>query len=361
MRFEPEKSDPANAGLHIVRAMLHEVHQKHPHISLADLWTFAGCKAVKFMGGPDVPFRFGRTDDPDGSHCPMPGRLPDAAQGAEHLRDVFGRMGFDDRGIVALSGGHTVGRAHRVRSGFDGPWTSNPLRFDNEYFRNLIERTWVKKEWDAGYDGPLQYTDAETKTLLMLPTDVALVSDAKFRVFVELYARDEQIFFNDFADAFAKLVSLGCPAHCDPSVAAAKADAECPRERASAQFREFAMHGSLGEVKRLAAGNADAHALEPASNRSALHKAAFWGHVDTVRFLANDAKLDVNVVDVNGDTALHDAVRHDHPAVVRILLEANTDLAIKNKKGRTPYDTAIVYEKPELAQLIKEYEARAKL
>jgi cytochrome c peroxidase len=32
-----------------------------------------------------------------GLDCAPDGRLPDAAQGAGHVRDVFGRMGFDDR------------------------------------------------------------------------------------------------------------------------------------------------------------------------------------------------------------------------------------------------------------------------
>lgn len=39
-------------------------------------------------------------------------QLPDASQGAEHLREVFYRMGFNDREIVALSGAHTLGRCH---------------------------------------------------------------------------------------------------------------------------------------------------------------------------------------------------------------------------------------------------------
>lgn len=34
-----------------------------------------------------------------------------------HLRKVFFRMGFNDREIVALSGAHTLGRAHKNRSG----------------------------------------------------------------------------------------------------------------------------------------------------------------------------------------------------------------------------------------------------
>ena len=62
------------------------------------------------------------------------GRLPDAKQGHDHLRDIFYRMGFVDREIVALSGAHALGRAHPDRSGFDGPWTKEPLVFDNTYF-----------------------------------------------------------------------------------------------------------------------------------------------------------------------------------------------------------------------------------
>uniref|UniRef100_A0A804I529 L-ascorbate peroxidase n=1 Tax=Musa acuminata subsp. malaccensis TaxID=214687 RepID=A0A804I529_MUSAM len=48
------------------------------------------------------------------------GRLPDASKGSDHLRDVFGHMGLSDQDIVALSGGHTLGRCHKERSGFEG-------------------------------------------------------------------------------------------------------------------------------------------------------------------------------------------------------------------------------------------------
>jgi hypothetical protein len=46
--------------------------------------------------------------------------LPDGALGADHIREVFGRMGFSDQEIVALSGAHALGRCHSDRSGFDG-------------------------------------------------------------------------------------------------------------------------------------------------------------------------------------------------------------------------------------------------
>ena len=51
-------------------------------------------------------------------------------------------MGFSDRDIVALSGGHTLGRCHKVRSGYDGPWTDGILAFNNDYFKNLMQLEW---------------------------------------------------------------------------------------------------------------------------------------------------------------------------------------------------------------------------
>ena len=95
MRYEPEHSDPANAGLFIIHDLLLQVKRAVPQLSFADLWTLAGCKAVEFMGGPRVPFAFGRHDESAATaKVPANGLLPDASQGADHLREVFGRMGF---------------------------------------------------------------------------------------------------------------------------------------------------------------------------------------------------------------------------------------------------------------------------
>ena len=81
MRFSPERTDEANAGLGIVRDLLLPIKKAHPEISFADLWVLGGHVAVEFLGGPNVPFRLGRTDTSDGFTCPANGRLPDAAQG----------------------------------------------------------------------------------------------------------------------------------------------------------------------------------------------------------------------------------------------------------------------------------------
>jgi cytochrome c peroxidase len=46
---------------------------------------------------------------------------------------------------------------------------------------------------------------------MMLETDMALLWDKKFRKTVDLYAKDEERFFADFAAAFSKLLELGVP------------------------------------------------------------------------------------------------------------------------------------------------------
>ncbi|KAA1112847.1 cytochrome c peroxidase [Puccinia graminis f. sp. tritici] len=190
MRYEAEGGDPANAGLQHARVFLEPVKKEHPWITYADLWTLAGVVAVKEMGGPQVHWKPGRTDFMDDSKCPPRGRLPDASLAHDHLRQVFYRMGFNDREIVALSGAHNLG----------------PTRFSNQYFKLLKKLEWKPKKWG----GPLQFVNSDFgEELMMLPTDRALVSDPSFSQWVDKYAEDRDLFFSDFADAFSKLLELG--------------------------------------------------------------------------------------------------------------------------------------------------------
>jgi len=209
MRFPPESSDGANAGLHVARSALDSIKKKFPGLSHADLWTLAGVVAVQQMGGPEIPWRPGRSDyvASESSKVPANGRLPDAAQGADHIRAVFGRMGFNDREMVALIGAHTLGRCHTDRSGYEGPWTRAPTTFSNDFYKVLLEKKWTNRQWR----GPKQFENADGKDLMMLPADMALMEDNEFRKYVELYAKDRGVFFKDFAGAFSKLLELGVP------------------------------------------------------------------------------------------------------------------------------------------------------
>lgn len=209
MRYESEGGDPANAGLQHARVFLEPVKAKYSWITYSDLWTLAGVVAIKEMGGPDIPWSAGRTDYVDDSKLPPRGRLPDAAQGTDHLRFIFYRMGFNDQEIVALSGAHNLGRCHSDRSGFHGAWVNNPTRFSNTYFKLMLTRQWKPKTLPNGVSQFVYYDEDAEEELMMLPTDLALLSDNSFRHWVELYSRDQQQFYADFSSVFAKLMELG--------------------------------------------------------------------------------------------------------------------------------------------------------
>jgi len=204
MRFPPESDHDANNGLYVARKLLEPIKAKHPGISYADLWTLAGAVAIEEMGGPKIPWRPGRKDATDGKECTPDGRLPDAVKGQDHVRQIFSRMGFDDQETVALIGAHALGRCHRDRSGFVGPWTRSPTTVTNHFFVELLNPQWSKKKWS----GPEQYED-KTKELMMLPADMSLLNDKSYRKWVELYAKDEDAWRKDFAKAFGKLLELG--------------------------------------------------------------------------------------------------------------------------------------------------------
>lgn len=161
MRFEAEASDPENVGLMSARAFLEPVKQKFPGISYSDLWVLAAYVGIEITGGPAIEFTPGRVDHEDDSKAPPHGRLPGAekyiTEGVDadgrpngwqalcgHIRDeVFYRMGFNDREIVALlCGGHVYGRCHPNASGYAGPWVEKPYEWSNEYAADMVGDEW---------------------------------------------------------------------------------------------------------------------------------------------------------------------------------------------------------------------------
>lgn len=163
MRHKLEAEDPDNLGLATARKMLEPIKAKFPNLSYSDLWVLAAYCAIQHTGGPDIDFRGGRKDAVQ-EKAIAPGRLPNPETGvdegvmevdeegrvkgweksAEHIREVFYRMGFGDREIVALiCGGHVYGRCHNEHSGYAGAWVENPTFFSNEYAADMFGDKWM--------------------------------------------------------------------------------------------------------------------------------------------------------------------------------------------------------------------------
>eukprot|EP00887_Chlorella_sp_A99_P006075 scaffold22.g6075.t1 len=230
IRFHAEMSHGANAGLDIALALLAPIKRKArgwvvvcgwwwvgvvvvPGLSWADLIQLASVVAIREAGGPFIPLFFGRLDAPTPEEGAAPdGRLPTAGapfpdgapSAAQHVRNVFGRMGLSDRDIVALSGAHTLGRARPERSGWGrdstphtvrGPgtpggqsWTPEWLKFDNSYFRD---------------HAPLASPPD------MPPPHPPHPFQKGFRPWAEKYAADQRAFFADYVAAHLRLSELG--------------------------------------------------------------------------------------------------------------------------------------------------------
>ena len=81
-----------------------------------------------------------------------------------------------------------------TNSGYWGPWTFAESTFSNEYFRLLLDEKWTVKKTHEGkpWTGPMQYED-KTGAIMMLPSDIALIQDEKFKKYVLMYKNDEKV------------------------------------------------------------------------------------------------------------------------------------------------------------------------
>ncbi|KAJ4794683.1 ascorbate peroxidase 6 [Rhynchospora pubera] len=180
-----ELDRPENAGLSKSVKVLEKAKREIDSIqevSWADLIAVAGAEAVSLCGGPTIPVRLGRLDSstPDAE-----GKLPEETLDAIALKRCFQNKGFSTQEMVALSGAHSIGN-----KGF-----GNPFQFDNSYYGILLEKPWT--------------SSGGMSSMIGLPSDRALVEDDECLRWIKTYAGDQIKFFEDFKNAYIKLVNTG--------------------------------------------------------------------------------------------------------------------------------------------------------
>jgi len=178
---------------------------------------------------------------------------PDPIKTAHDVRVTFARMAMNDEETVALTaGGHTVGKAHgngdakrlgpgpeaaeledqglgwinkttrgigrdTVTSGIEGAWTTHPTKWDNGYFKLLLEYDWWLQKSPAGAwqwepvnikeeDMPVDVEDPSIRRKpIMTDADMAMRFDPEYRKIAERFHKDPAYFSEVFARAWFKL------------------------------------------------------------------------------------------------------------------------------------------------------------
>ncbi len=178
-----------------------------------------------------------------------PNGNPDPLAAARDIRETFGRMAMNDEETVALvAGGHTFGKAHgaaipdqyvgrepegaaheeqglgwknrfgsgkagdTISSGLEGAWTTNPAKWDNNFFDNLFGYEWELVKSPAGASQwtpsdpsargtvPDAHDPSKRHAPMMLTTDLSLRVDPIYAPISKRFHENPE----EFADAFAR-------------------------------------------------------------------------------------------------------------------------------------------------------------
>jgi len=184
-----------------------------------------------------------------------PNGKPDPLGSARDIRETFARMAMNDVETVALiAGGHTFGKVHgaadaaqyvgpepegasieeqglgwknsfgsgngvaTITSGLEGAWTTEPAKWDNNYFDNLFKfdweltkspagaSQWTPKDASAAGTVPDAHDPARRHAPMMLTSDLALKVDPHYGPISKRFYENPAELEDAFARAWFKLL-----------------------------------------------------------------------------------------------------------------------------------------------------------
>ena len=121
---------------------------------------------------------------------------------------------------------------------------------------------------------------------------------------------------------------------------------------------EAAFKGDEGVIHRLIKDQANASLIRNTDGRTLLHRAAYWGHTTLVYKLVNEYNLAVDEKTTANETPLMDAVFKGHYDIVQFLLSSGASVHHRNNYNETPLEMANKFQKPEIAELLKQHGAQ---
>ncbi|VFQ91010.1 unnamed protein product [Cuscuta campestris] len=182
-------------------------------VSCADIIAVAARDSVVAIGGPSWNVVLGRRDSTTASQSAANNNIPGPDLSLNQLLSLFSKKGFTAREMVALSGGHTIGKARctnfRSRiyndTDIDGPFASSlqakcpRTGGDN----NLVPMDPTPTSFDSAYFKGLQARKG------LFHSDQQLFHGGSTDSAVNAYAASPAAFAGDFARAMVKMGKLG--------------------------------------------------------------------------------------------------------------------------------------------------------
>ena len=183
-----------------------------------------------------------------------PNGNPDPVAAGRDIRETFGRMAMNDEETVALVvGGHTFGKCHgagaealvgrepegagieqqgfgwkssfgtgkgadTITSGIEGAWTTNPVRWDNNYLENLFGYEWELVKSPAGAHQwapkggagagtvPDAHDPSRRHAPMMTTADMAMRMDPLYEPIARRFLANPDQLASAFARAWFKLI-----------------------------------------------------------------------------------------------------------------------------------------------------------
>ncbi|KAJ6688718.1 PEROXIDASE 25-RELATED [Salix koriyanagi] len=221
---QAEKDGPPNVSVRSFYAIddaKARLEMACPHtVSCADIIAIAARDVVAMSGGPSWNVLTGRKDGRV-SKANDTINLPSPSLNAVQLIQSFAKRGLGVKDLVALSGGHTLGFSHcssfeaRLQN-FSSVHDIDPS-MNTQFARDLRGKCpKPNKDHSAGefldstssaFDNDYYKRVVEGKGVF--GSDQALLDDHRSRWIVESFAKDQSLFFREFAASMVKLGNVG--------------------------------------------------------------------------------------------------------------------------------------------------------
>nr|GLL36811.1 cationic peroxidase 1-like [Ipomoea trifida] len=200
-------------GLNVIDNIKAQLEKSCPGIvSCADVVAVAARDSVVALGGPSWNVLLGRRDSTTASLSAANNNIPGPNFTLSQLKSSFSNQGFSEREMVALSGGHTIGKArcttfrsriyndNNINAAFAKSLQANCPQSGGD--NNLASLDTTPTSFDNAYFKDLQSQKG------LLHSDQELFNGGSTDSVVNSYSSNPSTFSADFANAMLKMSNL---------------------------------------------------------------------------------------------------------------------------------------------------------